>query len=134
MGKNDTAWNYREANWSKVIVGVNPDPATKDLITKWARDYWEDLHPYSARGAYVNFMMEEGDERIRAAYRDNYERLVEIKNKYDPQNFFRVNQKIRPSAAYFISRGCFCLFHSVISELGYRAWAEKKYLGDPQVL
>lgn len=97
VGKKDTAWNYREANWSEVIVGVDPDPANKDLITKWAKDYWVDLHPYSAGGAYVNFMMEEGDERIRAAYGDNYEKLVEIKNKYDPHNFFRVNQNIRPS-------------------------------------
>lgn len=97
VGKNDTAWNYREAKWSEVIVGVDPDPANKDLITKWAKDYWKDLHPYSAGGAYINFMMEEGDDRIRAAYGDNYEQLVKIKNKYDPHNFFRVNQNIRPS-------------------------------------
>jgi FAD/FMN-containing dehydrogenase len=99
VGKKDTAWNFRDANWSEVIVGVDPDPENKELIIKWARDYWNDLHPYSAGGAYVNFMMEEGDERIRAAYGENYERLVAIKNKYDPNNFFRVNQNIRPMLA-----------------------------------
>jgi hypothetical protein len=99
VGKKGTAWNFRDANWSEVIVGVDPDPENKELIIKWARDYWNDLHPYSAGGAYVNFMMEEGDERIRAAYGENYERLVAIKNKYDPNNFFRVNQNIRPMLA-----------------------------------
>ncbi|MBA3617829.1 MAG: BBE domain-containing protein, partial [Rubrobacteraceae bacterium] len=59
--------------------------------------YWEALHPYSAGGAYVNFMMEEGQDRVRATYRENYDRLVEVKNKYDPNNFFRVNQNIEPA-------------------------------------
>ncbi len=97
VGKNDTAWSYRDATWAEVIVGVDPDPANKDLIVDWARKYWEDLHPYSAGGAYVNFMMEEGEERVKASYRDNYERLAAIKSKYDPANFFRVNQNIKPT-------------------------------------
>ena len=80
-------------------MGVDPDPAKKDLIVTWARQYWEDVHPYSAGGAYVNFMMEEeGEERVKASYRDNYERLAAIKRTYDPTNFFRVNQNIQPSA------------------------------------
>jgi FAD/FMN-containing dehydrogenase len=94
---DDTPWSYRQATWSEVIVGVDPDPANKDRITEWARNYWEALHPFGAGGAYVNFMMDgEGDERIRATYGDNYERLAQIKAKYDPDNFFRVNQNIRP--------------------------------------
>ena len=98
VGKNDTAWSYREATWAEVIVGVDPDPANKDLIVNWARQYWEDVHPYSAGGAYVNFMMEEeGQERVKASYRDNYERLATVKSKYDPTNFFRVNQNIKPA-------------------------------------
>ena len=96
VGNNETAWSYRESTWAEVIVGVDPDPKNKNLITEWARNYWEALHPYSAGGAYVNFMMEEGDERIRATYRENYERLTEIKAKYDPTNFFRINQNIKP--------------------------------------
>ena len=79
---------------------MDPDPANKDRITAWARNYWDALHPYGAGGAYVNFMMEdEGDDRIRATYRDNYERLAQVKAKYDPENFFRVNQNIRPAGA-----------------------------------
>ena len=54
------------------------------------------MHPYGAGGAYVNFMMEEGEDRIRATYRGNYDRLAAIKAKYDPGNFFNVNQNIRP--------------------------------------
>jgi len=97
--KDDTPWSYRQATWSEVIVGVDPDPANKDRITEWARNYWEALHPFGAGGAYVNFMMDgEGDDRIRATYGDNYESLAQIKAKYDPDNFFRVNQNIRPSA------------------------------------
>jgi FAD/FMN-containing dehydrogenase len=97
VGKHHTAWSYRDASWAEVIIGVDPDPANRDRIVDWARKYWEDLHPLSAGGAYVNFMMEEGEERIKAAYRDNYERLAAIKSKYDPANFFRVNQNIKPT-------------------------------------
>jgi hypothetical protein len=97
VGKNDTAFSYREANWSMVIAGIDPDPANSDKITQWAKAYWEALHPHSVGGAYINFMMEEGEERIKATYRDNHDRLVEVKNKYDPNNFFRVNQNIKPT-------------------------------------
>jgi len=98
VGKNDTAWSYRDANWAHVIVGVDPEPANKDKITNWARSYFDALHPHSAGGAYVNFMMDEGEDRVKATYRDNYDRLSAIKAKYDPDNFFRVNQNIRPRA------------------------------------
>ena len=94
---NATPWAYRDAKWAEVIVGVDPDPANKDKITNWAKDYWSALHPYSAPGAYVNFMMDtEGDERVKASYGKNYARLAKIKKRYDPTNFFRVNQNIRP--------------------------------------
>lgn len=96
-GKNETAWSYRDTTWAEVIVGVDPDPAKKDRIVTWAKNYWNDLHPYSAGGSYVNFMMEEGEERVKASYRDNYERLQRIKRTYDPTNFFRVNQNITPA-------------------------------------
>ncbi len=97
VGRNDTAFSYREARWNMVIAGVDPDPANRERITAWTQAYWEALHPHSAGGAYVNFMMDEGQERVRATYRDNYDRLVEIKRKYDPGNLFRVNQNIRPA-------------------------------------
>ncbi|HSN56456.1 MAG TPA: FAD-binding oxidoreductase [Candidatus Sulfomarinibacteraceae bacterium] len=94
-----TAFAHRDANWSMVITGVDPDPANRDAITGWARDYWQALHPHSAGGAYVNFMMEEGTDRIRATYRDNYDRLCAVKRRYDPDNLFRVNQNIAPAEA-----------------------------------
>jgi FAD/FMN-containing dehydrogenase len=96
VGKTGTAWNYRSAKWAQVMVGVDPDPANKEKIIAWTKAYYDALHPYSAGGAYVNFMMDEGEERVKATYGDNYERLVAIKNKYDPQNLFRVNQNIKP--------------------------------------
>ena len=95
---HDTAFSYRDVIWSEVIVGVDPDPANAERIKEWTIAYWEALHPYSAGGAYVNFMMDEGQERVQATYRDNYDRLAEIKQKYDPTNLFHVNQNIRPTA------------------------------------
>ena len=99
IGKNDTAWNYRDANYAVVIVGIDPDPVNKERIINWARDYWSALHPFSENGAYINFMMDEGEDRIKATYGDNYKKLTEIKAKYDPDNLFRVNQNIKPQKA-----------------------------------
>ena len=79
------------------IVGVDPDPAGAPALREWTVGYWEALHPYSAGGAYVNFMMDEGQERVRATYRGNYDRLAKTKATYDPQNVFRVNQNIQPA-------------------------------------
>ncbi len=93
---DDTAWSYRDANWAAVIVGVDPDPAKKDDLRDWAVGYWDAVHAYSCGGAYVNFMMEEGQERVQASYRENYDRLAKVKAKYDPDNLFRVNQNIHP--------------------------------------
>jgi len=95
-GGYQTALSYREAKYSMVIAGIDPGPANAARIAEWTRDYWSALHPYSAGGAYVNFMMEEGFDRIRATYRDNYDRLASIKARYDPNNLFRVNQNIKP--------------------------------------
>jgi FAD binding domain/Berberine and berberine like len=96
VGKKDTAWNYRDASFSMVIVGVDPDPANQERLIQWAKDYWMALHPFSAGAAYLNFIMEEGEERVRMAYGENYARLAQIKAAYDPQNLFHVNQNIRP--------------------------------------
>jgi FAD/FMN-containing dehydrogenase len=96
VGKGDTAFSFRDATWSEVIVGVDPSASNKDLITQWARNYFDAAHAFAAGGAYVNFMMEEGTERIEATYRDNYDRLARIKARYDPDNFFNVNQNIKP--------------------------------------
>lgn len=91
------AWSSRDATWSMVIAGIDPEPENADKITDWARSYWEAVHPFNPGGAYINFLMEEGDERVQKTYGSNYVRLAEIKAKYDPGNFFRVNQNIRPA-------------------------------------
>ena len=77
-------------------MGVDPDPSNAGKITDWCKAYWEALHPYSSGGAYSNFMMEEGQERVKASYKHNYDRLVKVKQKYDTHNLFRVNQNIKP--------------------------------------
>jgi FAD/FMN-containing dehydrogenase len=92
-----TAFPYRSGGWAGVIVGVDPDPANKDLISTWAKEYWDALHPFAAGGAYVNFLMDEGEERVRLAYQDNYPRLARVKATYDPDNVFHVNQNIKPA-------------------------------------
>lgn len=92
-----TAFAYRDGGWAGVIVGVDPDPANAGAISQWAKDYWDELHPTSAGGAYVNFMMDEGQDRVRASYRGNYDRLARIKRRYDPDNTFHLNQNIRPA-------------------------------------
>jgi hypothetical protein len=94
-----TAFAYRDGGWAGIIVGVDPDPANAELISRWAKDYWQELHPFSAGGAYVNFLMDEGQDRVKAAYRGNYDRLVQIKERYDPDNIFHVNQNILPSGS-----------------------------------
>jgi FAD/FMN-containing dehydrogenase len=98
VGKNDTAWSYRDANFAQVIIGVDPDPALKDEIREWCVGYWEAVHPYNFGGGPLNMMgLDEGQERVQATYRDNYERLTQVKAKYDPDNFFHVNQNIKPA-------------------------------------
>jgi FAD/FMN-containing dehydrogenase len=92
-----TAFAYRGGGWAGVIVGVDPDPANAPAITEWTKDYWSALHPTSAGGAYVNFLMEEGQDRVQASYLGNYERLSRVKRRYDPDNVFHVNQNIQPA-------------------------------------
>jgi FAD/FMN-containing dehydrogenase len=95
----DTAWSYRDARWSTVYAGVDPDLANVDKIRRWSIDYQQALHPHSAGGAYVNMMMEEGHDRVRASYRENYPRLARTKDRYDPTNVFQRTQNIPPQSA-----------------------------------
>ncbi len=98
VGAADTAYRHRDAFWSQVIVGVDPDPGNADTLRNWTVGYYEALHPFSMGAAYVNFMMDEGVDRIRATYGANYDRLATIKRQYDPDNFFRVNQNVPPAS------------------------------------
>ena len=97
VASGDTAWNARSATWSMVIAGIDTDPRNAASISGWARGYSEAVQRYCDGGTYVNFMMDdEGNSRLKAAYGANYDRLVALKGKYDPTNFFRVNQNIQP--------------------------------------
>ena len=97
VAPEDTAWAFRHANYGAVFAGVDPDPANVETLGSWSRGYQEALHPYSAGGAYVNMMMDEGPDRVRASYGGNYDRLAAIKAEYDPANLFRINQNIPPA-------------------------------------
>ena len=94
VGRNDTAYSYRDADFVHVIAAIYPDSTRIPEGRQWVRDYWSALHPHSAGGAYVNFLTDDGQERVAASYRENYGRLLEIKNKYDPSNLFHLNQNI----------------------------------------
>jgi hypothetical protein len=99
VGKGDTAWNCRDATWSMVIAGIDPDAAKAGAVTQWTKAYWDAVHPFDLGGAYPNFMMDdEGEARIKASFGENFERLASVKKKYDPSNLFRVNQNIKPAA------------------------------------
>ena len=99
VASSDTAWSYRDATVGLGVRRRRPRPGQRRARSATGRiDYFEALHPYSAGGAYVNMMMDEGQERVRASYRDNYDRLAQIKATYDPENLFRVNQNIQPGA------------------------------------
>ena len=97
VGSEETAFSYRDANFAHVILATNDDPTPMPGYMQWARDYWSALHPLSAGGAYVNFLMDEGQDRVRSTYRGNYPRLQALKAAYDPTNLFRVNQNIKPA-------------------------------------
>jgi FAD/FMN-containing dehydrogenase len=95
-----TPWGARTARYAEVILGAGPDPADASGYRDWVIAYHEDIHPYAATGGgYVNFMMDEGDDRVRATYGANYDRLAEVKATYDPDNVFHVNQNIAPAHA-----------------------------------
>ncbi len=99
VAPGDTAWAYRDATFSQVIVGVDPDPAKAAELKQWTVAYSDATHPYSAGGAYVNFMMgDEGQDRLKATYGQNYDRLRQVKAAYDPHNLFRINHNIPPES------------------------------------
>ncbi|MEO6222366.1 MAG: BBE domain-containing protein, partial [Vicinamibacterales bacterium] len=98
VAKDATAWSTRDAHWSMVIAGIDPDPQNADALKAWGRNYWKAVHPFNQGGGYVNFMMDdEPDGRLEATYGGNYRRLALIKATYDPKNLFCVNQNIKPA-------------------------------------
>ena len=97
MSNDETAWSYRDAKWSQVIGGVDPDPGIAKTLADWTRAYSDALKPESMGGGYLNFSMDEPD-RVRGMYGANYDRLAKVKAHYDPSNVFSVNQNIKPAA------------------------------------
>jgi FAD/FMN-containing dehydrogenase len=96
VASDATAFAYRDAMFLTNIAGMWPDPSQNEQNIQWVRDYYDALAPYSEEGGYVNFMSGDDQDRLRATYRGNYDRLVEVKRRYDPGNVFRVNQNIKP--------------------------------------
>jgi hypothetical protein len=96
VGESETAFNGRSAGFTVNINGNSRSAAGFESEREWARTFWAALEPYHT-SVYVNFLMEEGEERIRAAYgAEKYERLKALKRRYDPTNLFRLNQNIPP--------------------------------------
>ena len=96
VASDATAFAYRDATFATVIAGMWPDPAENDASIAWVRDYYEATAPLSEEGGYINFMSGDDQDRIRSNYPGNYDRLVEVKRTYDPDNLFHLNQNIRP--------------------------------------
>jgi FAD/FMN-containing dehydrogenase len=91
-----TAFAYRDATFATVIAGMWPDAADNERNIAWVRDFYEATAPHSEEGGYVNFMSDDDQDRVSVNYGQNYDRLVDVKRKYDPDNLFHLNQNIRP--------------------------------------
>lgn len=96
VGPQDTAFNHRDVQHSLLVLRMWPDPADSEANIDWGRRCYRTAEPFLKSGGYVNYLGDEGEARIRAAYGANYDRLAAIKNKYDPTNFFHLNQNIKP--------------------------------------
>jgi FAD/FMN-containing dehydrogenase len=95
---NDTAFGARDDQWDYDVISQWTDLAESSGHIQWTRDFWTAVEPFASGQVYVNHLdAEEGTTRIKAAYSRNYERLVALKNKYDPTNLFRMNQNIKPT-------------------------------------
>lgn len=92
-----TAFSHRDAEYDLIIASIWSDPAESEGQIQWARDFFEAMQPFSDDAVYVNYLGDEGDDRVRAAYGEHYERLAALKAKYDPENVFSNNQNIAPA-------------------------------------
>ena len=95
----ETAFPHRQNSWNFMAWSTWSNPADSDKNIQWTRQIWDAMSPFLIDGSYVNYVSDEGDSFARAAYGPNYDRLVALKNKYDPTNFFRMNHNIKPSQA-----------------------------------
>ena len=97
VGVSETAFPHRQHEWNLFAWSTWTDPADTEKNVQWTRQCWESLRPFLVDGSYVNYVSDEGDVSARASYGPNYDRLVALKNKYDPTNLFRMNHNIRPT-------------------------------------
>jgi FAD/FMN-containing dehydrogenase len=100
VASGENAFGHRDWDYNFLIISRWTDPADADRNIQWARDLWQAVQPFASGAVYVNYLEggEEGARRIRSAYGDGYDRLVALKNRYDPSNFFSSNQNVKPSA------------------------------------
>jgi len=99
VDNDETAVAFRDARHAFLIVGMWDDPAADNENTRWVRDHWNAMQPYSSEGLYMNYETDITDQKVRAAYGpEKYEKLLLLKKKYDPENLFRLNQNIKPTA------------------------------------
>ena len=96
VGKTDTAYYHRDLQYDLIGLSMWTDPADTQRNIDWTQRLFAAWEPHLARAVYVNDLGDEGEDRARSAYGDNYPRLVVLKNKYDPTNLFRLNQNIKP--------------------------------------
>jgi hypothetical protein len=94
-----TAFPHRQPGFNLALIGQWDDPAATDANMAWVRETFAALEPYMAPQVYVNYLGSDDASRIRNAYGPNYDRLVELKRRYDPENRFRLNQNIDPSGS-----------------------------------
>jgi FAD/FMN-containing dehydrogenase len=92
-----TAYPHRNAAYSFGIWAGWSDPDRDDELIDWTRDFYEDMEPYATGGMYANYLDRDDDDRVAKAFAQNYERLVELKNEWDPENLFRLNQNVEPT-------------------------------------
>ena len=96
VSAEESAFGHRDATFAPVIAGMWPDPSQNEANTQWVKDYYDATAPFSEEGGYVNFMADDDQDRVKANYGVNYDRLVGVKRQYDPDNLFRNNQNIKP--------------------------------------
>jgi hypothetical protein len=98
VGAQETAYPHRAATFALNAVAAWTDPGQDEANIRWSRGLWEAMRPFSPGSVYVNFIgPDEGEDRVRAAYGPNYDRLAQIKARYDPHNLFRINQNVKPA-------------------------------------
>ena len=99
VGPTETAYPHRQPGYNLIVISEWLDPTEDEANVAWAQETFGALAPYMADANYVNYLGHDEGDRVRAAYGPNWERLVHLKRRVDPDNFFRLNQNIDPNAS-----------------------------------